>query len=583
MKLGISWRLGVALALAGVVAAGLTGYYAYNASRQMLVSAAEQRLLMATRVLVRQLAVGLDNTARDVLLTAGHPGTGRLLLRSDPDQLARGETTLALLFRQMLETHPEYFQMRLLDASNHGAERVRVDRDELGVMRVQGDELQEKGHYPYFFETMRLQGGQVYVSRAVINHELGAHAGQGKPSLEVAAPVMDVHGAVLGVVVINVDLNGLFKQLAADLPPGLQLYLSNAQGEYLIHPDRSKAFAFDRGQSALVQDEFPSVRELLVGRSGQDERTVVAWSEAGLAAPAVAAFVRQPGSALKAEEDFVLGLSQPLAEVLSESDRLGVMVLRIVAGFSALSLLLAALMARALTRPLAQIVVSVEGFVDGSPGGPLPVHRRDEIGTLARAIAHMQQQIGAQFAKLAQKQHELDHLASHDSLTGLQNRRFFLDRLEHALAHARRDHGRLAMLFIDLDRFKEVNDSEGHAAGDAVLRALAVRLRHLVRESDTVARIGGDEFVILLDQVHDAEDVDVVARKVRDALSEAVCWEGCELVVGASVGVARFPEHGQDAASLIAAADAAMYQAKSGGGGLICHAEPTEPSQRHRA
>lgn len=580
MRLGIAWRLGAALALAGVVVAGLTGYYAYSASRHMMVAAAEQRLVTATRVLVRQLAVGLDSTARDVRLVAGHPGSGRLLLRSDPEQLARNETTLALLFRQMLETHPEYFQMRLLDAANHGVERVRVDRDDLGVMRVQGEDLQEKGHYPYVYETLRLHAGQVYVSRAVINHELGAHAGQGKPSLEVAAPVMDVHGVVLGVMVINVDLNGLFGQLAADLPPGLQLYLSNAQGEYLIHPDPRKAFAFDRGQSALVQDEFPAVRELLVTPGGADEKTVVARSEASQGPVAVAAFVRQPGSALKAEEDFLLGLSQPLSAVLSDSDSLGAMVLRIVAGFSALAVLLAALMARALTRPLAQIVGAVDGFVDGKAGEPLPVQRHDEIGTLARAIEHMQQQIVAQFAKLAQKQRELDHLASHDSLTGLQNRRFFMDRLDHALAHARRDQGRLAMLFVDLDRFKEVNDGEGHAAGDAVLRTLAQRLRHLVRESDTVARIGGDEFVILLDQVHEAEDVDVVARKVRDALAEPVRWEGRDLEVGASVGVARFPDHGEDAEALIAAADAAMYRAKSGGGGLICHAEP---SQRHRA
>ncbi len=576
MKRGISWRLGLAMALFGVLAAGFTGYYAYSASRQLLVAAAEQRLVMATRVLVRQLAVGLDNTARDVLLVAGHPGTGRVLLRSDPGLLPQHESSMALLFRQMLETHPEYFQMRLLDGASHGLERVRVDRDELGVMRVQGDDLQEKGHYPYVYETMRLAAGQVYVSKAVINHEIGAHAGQGKPSLEVAAPVMDVHGVVLGVVVINVDLNSLFRQLAADLPPGLQLYLCNAQGEYLIHPDKTKAFSFDRGQSALVQDDFPQVRELLGGMGGQGEQTVVSHATDGHAPAEMAAFVRQPASSLKAEEDFVLGLSQPLSAVLSESDWLGRMVLRIVAAFSALSVLLAAVLARALVQPLAQMVEAVEGFVSGLQSDHLPTGRTDEIGMLARAIAHMQMQIGAQFAKLAQKQQELDHLASHDSLTGLQNRRFFMDRLEHALAHARRDQGRLAMLFVDLDRFKEVNDSEGHAAGDALLRALALRLRHLVRESDTVARIGGDEFVILLDQVGDPADVEVVAQKVRDALAEPVLWEGRELLAGASVGVARFPEHGQDAETLMAAADQAMYQAKSGGGGLVCYADAVQ-------
>lgn len=578
MKLGLSWRLGAALALTGVVSAGLTGYYAYHVSRQLLVSAAEERLVTATRVLVRQLAVGLDNIARDVQMVAGHPGAGRMLLRVEPQMQERNERVLALLFWQLLETHPEYFQVRLVDARNSGLERVRVDRDDHGIVRVQGEDLQEKGHYPYIYETLRLKAGQVYVSRAVINHELGAHAGHGKPSLEVAAPVADPLGTILGVVVINVDLDGLFKQLAADLPAGLQLYLSNDAGEYLIHPERRKAFAFDRGQSAQVQDDFPEVRELLTARVGQEERTVVSRGGDGTGRGEAAAFVRQPVSVLKAEEHFVLGLSQPLSVVLSESDRLGVMVLRIVAGFSALAVLLAALMTRALVRPLRQIVRAVDGFAEGMPSPAMPTDRRDEIGVLARAIAHMQQQIGAQFAKLAQKQVQLDHLASHDSLTGLQNRRFFMDRLEHSLSHARRHQGSLAMLFVDLDRFKEVNDTQGHAAGDAVLRSLAQRLRHLVRESDTVARMGGDEFVVLLDEVRASEDVDVVAQKVLKALSEPVPWDGVLLDVGASIGVARFPEHGQDAETLIVAADQAMYVAKSGGGGRIVGARP--PGQR---
>lgn len=570
-KMGIARRLALALACVGVLATGLTGYYGYLASRAMLIAGAEDRLKTATRVLVRQLAVGLNGTARDVRLVADHPQAARLLARSDPGVQAFNENNVALLFVRVLETHPEYFQMRLIDVTDHGLERIRVDRDEGGLVQVRGDDLQEKGHYPYVFETLRLPPGAVYVSRPAINHEVGAHAGQDKPALQVAAPVHDVNGVARGVVVINVDLNGLFAQLAVDLPPGLQLYLTNAAGDFLIHPDPSQAFAFDRGQVARLQDSFPAAAAMTIegpGSGRQDELVTTAIPTGGGAV--VAAFMRQPLSDLRREDEFILGLAQPLEEVLKDSEQLGLVSARIVIAFSALAVILAILLARALTRPLDQIVDAVQRFTDGTAGGRLPSARKDEIGLLARSIENMQQQIRAQFAKLEQKQGELDRLASHDSLTGLHNRRFFLDRLDHALAHAKRTNGQLALLFIDLDNFKTINDGLGHAAGDFVLRTLAQHLKSVVREVDTVARMGGDEFIILIDEIDNVDGLLVVAHKVLDALSQPMHRGDVELVSGASIGVSRYPSDGESAAELIAAADQAMYRAKSGGRMRVC-------------
>jgi len=562
MKLGIAWRLGLAVALVGVLAAGLTGYYGYATSRSMLVAGAEERLLTATRVLARQLVIVLDDIANDVRMVAEHPQAARLLLRASPGAQSAEEDNAALLFERVLATHPEYFQMRLIDLAGHGLERIRVDRDERGLVRVRGADLQEKGHYPYVYETLGLPPGAVYVSSAAINHEIGAHAGLDKPALQVAAPVRDAQGQVRGLVVINVDLNGLFAQLAGDLPAGLQLYLSNGAGDFLIHPDSRQAFAFDRGQSARMQDSFPATAALVAGAPGRGDHLVTTVAPPGQGA-VVAAFVRQPASELRQEEDFVLGLAQPVEAVLLESARLGEVSMRIVLGFSALAVLLAAMLARALSRPLGQIVLAVQRFAAGErEEGGLPTARRDEIGLLARSVADMHQQIRAQFAKLEQKQQELDRLASHDSLTGLHNRRVFLDRLDHALAHAKRNQGRLALLFIDLNNFKHINDRLGHAAGDAVLCTLAQRLRQLVREVDTVARMGGDEFIILLDQIEASDAVETVAQKVREALSLPVHYGGAELPSGASIGISRYPEDGEGATELIAAADQAMYRAK---------------------
>lgn len=576
MKLGIVWRTGIALSLVGVLASGLTGYYGYTESRLLLQSAAEQRLLTATRVLARQLSVGLDTAARDVLMVAQHPGTTELLKTWGNQVTPARAQTLASLFVTMLGTRPEYFQIRLIAAADHSIERVRVDRTSDGLIRVDDEDLQEKGHYPYVTDTLRLPAGAVYVSHASINHETGAHAGQRRPSLQVATPVYDAdHKQALGLLVINIDLEGLFKQLAADLPANLRLYLCNSHGDFLIHPDPNKAFAFDRGQRVLVQDAFPDTRKLLGDPENDAPQQLVTIQSSDSSDDAlVAAFVRDPLNGLHNDEGFVIGLGQPLHDVLADADQLGSTSLRIVLGFSALSILLAALLARTLSKPLQQLLRALRQFGEGAQEAPLPlpVQRRDEFGVLARAIEEMEGQIRGQFASLELKQQELDRLASHDSLTGLPNRRLFMDRLSQAMARARRNPGQLALLFIDLDNFKDINDSLGHAAGDDVLNIMSLRMTALVREVDTVARIGGDEFIILLDGADDRAEITQIAQRMVDALREPVPYEGHMLTCGGSIGISCFPGDADDITALVAAADQAMYRAKQSGRNKLCFA-----------
>ena len=159
----------------------------------------------------------------------------------------------------------------------------------------------------------------------------------------------------------------------------------------------------------------------------------------------------------------------------------------------------------------------------------------------------------------------LERAAKYDSLTGLPTRPVFIDRAEQALVMAGRMHRQVGFLFIDLDRFKAVNDRLGHAAGDAVLKESAVRLTACLRQMDTVCRFGGDEFVVLLPEVDGEEDVRVVAEKILQSFSEPFQLGAAAMSVTASVGMALFPEDGQDAEELLCHADAAMYQAKQAG------------------
>jgi diguanylate cyclase (GGDEF)-like protein len=156
---------------------------------------------------------------------------------------------------------------------------------------------------------------------------------------------------------------------------------------------------------------------------------------------------------------------------------------------------------------------------------------------------------------------EMEHQALHDSLTGLPNRVLFQDRIEVALANARRTSGRAAVLLLDLDGFKEINDALGHASGDELLRELAVRLRDTLRDTDTIARLGGDEFGIVM-PARDAEDVKETARRIHDAVEEPFELGGLSLEVKASVGGVLFPDDAEDSDTLVRFADVAMYAAK---------------------
>ncbi|NVO05205.1 MAG: diguanylate cyclase [Rhodoferax sp.] len=160
---------------------------------------------------------------------------------------------------------------------------------------------------------------------------------------------------------------------------------------------------------------------------------------------------------------------------------------------------------------------------------------------------------------------ELRTMAQHDPLTGLPNRALFYDRLGQELARAKRLDGRFAMVFIDLDHFKPINDTYGHGVGDQVLRQVAQQLQHSVRASDTVGRIGGDEFVVLLAQLSTTDSILALAEKLRLALKQTFVVEGHALVVSCSVGVAVYPQDGEDAVALTKAADDAMYEAKEAG------------------
>jgi len=182
---------------------------------------------------------------------------------------------------------------------------------------------------------------------------------------------------------------------------------------------------------------------------------------------------------------------------------------------------------------------------------------RDERGRLANYAG-----IFSDITVRKQAEERLRYLATHDPLTGLPNREMFQDRLNRVVALARRERKTAAVMMLDMDRFKPINDSLGHAIGDLVLQNVADRLTSCLRDSDTAARIGGDEFAILLPNISSREGAVPVAQRIIEALSSPFVIGGLECRTTASIGISLFPAHGEIPERLLKNADAAMYRAK---------------------
>ncbi len=180
--------------------------------------------------------------------------------------------------------------------------------------------------------------------------------------------------------------------------------------------------------------------------------------------------------------------------------------------------------------------------------------------------------VDQQFAAAVEQEAGSRTAALHDTLTDLPNRVLFMDRLEHGIAQAKRYRKMLAVMFLDLNKFKVINDTYGHQAGDAVLRTVAARLKHTMRKDDTVSRHGGDEFLCLLTQLHEEKDIAMIAAKISKAIQGPCSVSVGDVIVNpyleVSIGISVFPRDGANASALISAADEAMYRAKENKSGF---------------
>lgn len=586
---GLATKLGALVGALAFAATAAGVYHGYRTSHDLLVARAEEDMTAAVRVLARSVRLALLMAERDTRMLASAPSAARALSGRPSAAPDPATGVMHEWFEALLATRPNYTQARLISAATGGPEIVRVDRTASGSVRVLSDDLQEKGHYPYVYEAQQRLVGQVYLSAISLNREEGVHGAEDRPTLRVAAPVADDDGVVAGVLVINIDMGGLFELLRADLPPTMRVYMANRHGDYLIHPDPRRTFGFDAGRRYLVQSDFPVAARVL--DSPQD--TAVGYgSEAGSDGEAlVAAFARLPIGDPGEGRFMVIGLARTHAHIVDATRDIAHSAWQQVALATLLAAVVGWLIARRISRPLRTMTDAAHAFAHDQSMQALPMHRHDEVGELGRALHAMQQQVQTRMTELRDSRESAERLATHDALTGLPNRRLFMELLEGAMAKSRRGHRIFALMLIEidtaqpssaakpagksgnldpaeqaqpLDRMPDPNDSEAMQGQSAsLLPSIAGRLRGSVREVDVAARTGSHQFALLCDGFDEPDYAEDIARKVRQSIERPVTVDQVTATPAAYIGMALYPRDGATVESLLDAAEVGLRKARA--------------------
>jgi diguanylate cyclase (GGDEF)-like protein len=509
------------LGLLVLLAAGIVALSSlYFAERQMRTVLGQEQL-----TLLSSAAAYIDqnlNAKRTLLLAVAEQAGANARRDGAPVQ-------------QLLEQHhtlrDEFFNV--VAVAPHGEIIANLnDRREIGIGNL--------ADRAYFRDTVAAREGLI---SAPFRSKLS-----GRQVVLVTQPVYDARGSLLYVLCGSIDLERprFFGQLEALKPsPTSYLFMLTADGTIIHHPNRSRLL---RKVTEEPGGPVPSTLAALRGWEGWTEGS----SKAGV--PALLAYKRIPAAG------WIIGAVYPLDEAFAPmiAMRRHALVASVVVALAAA--MLGWLAIRWLLRPLAVLRGQVAGLAEGEGSiRQFDVARRDEFGELSRAFYALTRQ-----RELAEA--SLRALARTDTLTGISNRRMFEELFSAALARQARNGLALGLAYLDIDHFKRINDTYGHGVGDEVLVEFARRLKNVVRVSDTVARLAGDEFVIIFDQLSGEAEPAALGAKIQGAMKQAfAAGAGLRLQVSASIGIALLHGGSAEMDDVIRTADEALYAAKAAG------------------
>jgi len=499
-------------------------FYLYNRSESAItitkIKSNQKALVLAQKKYIESAIFAIS---RDILFLADFIENHRVYEHRNSVLFKIAElNTLALSFRK-----GKYDQIRFLDLDGMEVLRINYNKGEPDVVDLA--DLQPKGNRYYFKDSIGLEKDQIYVSVLDLNVENGKVEIPYKPIIRFAAPVFDNAGKKRGIAILN--------YLAQELIEGLDFFrlndeyhhmLVNQEGFFLHYdekPNSEFAFMFPNSEEKRVSTIFPLFDEYIAPHDeGQIHNSEGIFTYTSVY-PLQSNWKSSTGST-RADDDseYMIDahdyrwqiITYVSNSTLKNSRKGSKNVLMLLFSFLVLAILAAYVIAR----------------------------------------LQLQKKLSAM---------EIEKLAHHDGLTGLVNRRFYIELLKHYLALAHRRKNKLALLFVDLDRFKPINDQYGHGMGDYVLKIVSDRMNLSVRDSDIVARIGGDEFVIILNDLTNKEQVIPVVERLLKSLKESISFGSHECSIGASIGISIYPGDGDDVDTLTRKADMAMYEIKKSG------------------
>lgn len=477
-------------------------------------------------------------------------GLGRLAAKSDMKPSAR----LQLATEAFKEALPDFVRIHVDNAAGI-AVTFAPAIDENGKPAI-GLDFSDRPYYKKLKSTLRPVMSDMFMGRV----------GVPAPVVTMGVPVTSKN-RFNGYVIGSLNLGYIEKLLIQGTECGaMEATVIDGQGQVIAstHEDLTPMKKYDRRQRGEVRQLGDGVYQWLP-RPERNMPEAVRWQKSF--------YVRE--TPVNAILPWTLVMEVSVAPYQSELQRHNIQSLSGMLAVTLLALLSAGFVSRRLAKPmdsLARVTTNLPGKILERQSVDWPYNSITEMASLVSNFKNMAATLQQNFTALwEEKEHaqqllgQMKHQAYHDPLTDLPNRMLFNDRLTMAMANARRNREMLAVLFFDLDQFKTVNDTLGHAAGDLLLQEVAGRLAACLRERDTIARMGGDEFTMLLPQVAREASAVKVARKVLDVLQQPWIINGHEFHITASIGIAIYPNDGDDAETLMKHADIAMYRAKEQG------------------
>lgn len=429
-------------------------------------------------------------------------------------------------FSLFAEMKAIYDQIRFLNID--GMEIIRVNYNNGEIHSVPLTSLQNKGNRYYFKKSYRIAQGMIYVSPLDLNKEHGEIEIPYKPMIRFGTPVFNAEQEKIGIVLLNFLAENLlinFSNAVTNIRDHVTIV--NSDGYWLKHPQAEMEWGCMLDHKRNIKDAYPEPwKRILIEEQGQfnTDQGLFTFTTIHIAE----------------ELRLIKKRTRQNAPPSIEKEHLWKIVSHIPMD--------------AIAAENKTVLVSLTKI--GTP-----------IFIFLMFLSYL-----LSLTKIKNKKVEelLKRQATIDPLTGLPNRQLFMDRLKQAILSSKRTNVLFALLFIDLDHFKAVNDTLGHAAGDKLLHEVSIRIQKIIRGSDTIARIGGDEFTVILNHIENETDAIRIAQLLIKSVSEPFVFEEKEAKIGASIGIAMFPRDGIKPAPLMEKADNAMYQAKQEGRNRYC-------------